>query len=703
MTKFMPIGAVALRDELRRNMTREVGEIAMGERCATLRLGGDSLWAIIEGPKGLEAALRCGWAPGARMEVKQHRGGEIRLLSSFGDYRISIDSPAPNIIHVVTRLTPAFEFEVPWWPRDLYILAKEGDPAKAKGEVFAAQRGYNAAVVYGKIDPPINGTFFYIQDLTSLNGFFNRTNTKPDGAVGGEWPELGYQIPAFPHASLEAGKEMTLSDAYLRLGSKPCNDPRTEGRLFLQHLSAIYPFLDRPDPKFHDWPAKAEATLESLESDLATVVDAGYKYVRPYVGAEPPDSMAQVALLLAIHEYGKWRGEPHPMEAELRAGVYRFFSPEIGAVRRYLDTVGPDKDPDEVDSWYLCHPLRSLAALAKHGDEGAWDLFTASLDYAVHAAQHFDYTWPIKFSLKNFEVKTLGRSPGEAGQTDAGGLYAYVMLDAFDLTGDKRYLEEAKHSIRAMKDMHFEVAYQTNLTSWGAVACLRLWRQTGEKFFFDEAAVLLSSLFHNSVIWQSRIGRLDDVNTFLGVTCLHNAPYLAPFECYESFWAAQEILDLGREDLPEEFRLLSCEFWRYALDRLWWFYPSSLKESWIAHTTRSGQIVRALEFPVEDLYVDGQPVGQVGQEIYGAGAALAVASRAFHRLPGGGYLFCDYPLAERHLDERGFGFSVHGHPDFSARARVIGRSGATVTVGDAKVEADDFLVQPGQLVEVRLS
>src|SRR3546814_16500265 len=47
---------------------------------------------------------------------------------------------------------------------------------------------------------------------------------------------------------------------------------------------------------------------------------------------------------------------------------------------------------------------------------------------------------------------------------------------------------------------------------------------------------------------------------------------------------------------------------------------------------RNGHIDRTLSYPLEDLDVDGQPGGQVGQEIYGAGAAFVFATRSFHEV-----------------------------------------------------------------------
>ncbi|RYG45795.1 hypothetical protein EON79_11735, partial [bacterium] len=578
----IPSGALALRAELQGKKTKKIGSVGFGERCAELRLGDDSLWAVIQGKKGGGMALRCAWAPGASLELQSHEGDEIVLVGSLGVYRVTVEAPKPDaaILHVVTRLTPSADVNVPWWPRDLYALGENSDPAAAKGEIYAAQRGLNTGLVYGQLDHPGEGTFFYLQDLTSLNEFFIQTGTIPDGVVGGEWPELGYCTPAVREAPLKADQEITISDAFLSFSTEKEDSVQTEARLFMEHMAALYPHIQRPEIEFHDWPAVAEATLRDLdESPLATTDDGGYRYVRPYVDAEVPDSMVQITLLNMIREYGKWREQPSPLEDELRGGIYRFFDPEIGAVRRYLNTVQksePDKDSDEVDSWYLYHPLQGLARLAKAGDEGAKDLLFNSLDYAIDVARHFKYRWPVQFSLSTKEIITAERKPGEPGQTDAGGIYAYVMLEAYELFGERRYLEEAEAAIRATGDMNFELAYQTNLTSWGASACLRLWKTTGDRFFLDQASVFFASFFHNCSMWESRLGKVAETRTFFGVTCLHDGPYLAPYECYESLCAFHECLALAEEDLSDGVRMLLGEFIRYGLDRGWWFYPFAL-------------------------------------------------------------------------------------------------------------------------------
>lgn len=195
--------------------------------------------------------------------------------------------------------------------------------------------------------------------------------------------------------------------------------------------------------------------------------------------------------------------------------------------------------------------------------------------------------------------------------------------------------------------MRFELNYQANLTAWGAAACLRLWRITEEEKYLQQSYVYLASFFHNTAIWESEIGHARHYRNFLGVTALHDAPYMARYECFDSFAAFERYLKDSGPDVYAAVRLLLTEYCRYALDRAWFYYPDALPEEALSPEQRptNGHIDRKLSFPVEDLYVDGQQAGQVGQEIYGAGAAFVFASRCFHHVRDAPFrMFCDHFL-----------------------------------------------------------
>jgi hypothetical protein len=584
------------------------------------------------------------------VEPRLGEAARIEITSALGEHRIvfSVSCDRLEELRVTTTFKPAAPITLPYVPRDLYPLGANDDPLGTEGEVEATQRGLNSGLIYFRMREPAFGSILYLQNLTALNDYFRATGTTPRDAVGGQWPELGYLMPmpsGDGSGALEAGVEVTLSDAILVFRPQTPSAEQGDGRQFLQMLAAAYRMLDVPRTTYHDWIERSERTLRDLdEAPAATIRHYGHRYIHPYTASEYPDSMVQMSVTAAIHDWGKWRGEPHPLEAEFMAGMRKFFDPELKTLRRYLPNVGDDKDADAVDSWYLYHPLLNLAKLALDGNEGARRLFMESIDFGIKAAHHFNYEWPIQYNVTDFSLITETAPADGKGQTDVGGIYAWVMLQAYELTGEDRFLKEAGAALDAAMGLRFNLNYQANLTAWGAAGCMRLWRITNEEVYREESYVYLASFFHNSQIWKSEIGHAQHYSNFLAVTCLQDAPYMAMYECFESFAAFERYLDESGPDLDPAARLLVSEFCKYVLDRAWFYYPDALPKEVISEKQResNGYVDRELSFPLEDLYPDGQPAGQVGQEIYGAGAAFILATRAFHELTDAPFrLFCN--------------------------------------------------------------
>lgn len=441
-------------------------------------------------------------------------------------------------------------------------------------------------------------------------------------------------------------------------------------------LGAIYRGLDKPKTERRDWIGRAEKTLRDLEtSQAARQRHYGHVYFRPYPNREHPDSMAQLSLASAIQDWGVWRGKKHPLEAEIRRGLEKFYDAKLKTLRRFLPDVPDDKNAEAVDSWYLYHPLVNLSNLALAGDEKAKDLFLRSIDYAIEAARHFEYCWPIQYDVRDFSVITPVAPADKRRQTDVGGIYAWVMLQAFEMTGEVRYIEEARAALEKARGMRFDLNYQANLTAWGAAACIRLWRITNRKTYLALSYSYLASFFHNAQMWESEIEHARHYSNFLAVTCLQDAPYMACYECFDSYAAFERFLDYGGPDLIPAARLLVTEYCRYVLHRAWFYYPDALPAEAIADESRSGEIDRELSFPLEDLYPDGQPAGQVGQEIYGAGAAMVFATRGFHRIEDAPFtIFCDHFLrAKTRLDDHTLSVKLDGDDGQFAEFALIRR------------------------------
>lgn len=660
----------------------------VGELEAEILAARDAIYAVLRRSRRGGLALRLVHLPlPYDFDLKKSAGGEALRLgveTDLGHYEVvAISDPvALERIRFTLQFTPRAATTLPFVPRDLHPLSARDDPLGAEGKVEASQRGLNAGMLYFRIDEPAFGNVLYLQNFTSLNRYFNATGTVPREVVGGQWPEIGFLLPTPQSAEdieavvLEAGEKVTLSDATLVFRHDAPGEERESARHFVQMLGAAFQMLELPPVEYRDWVDRAERTARDLaNAPAATIRHYGHTYLHPYTAAEYPDIMVQMSVVAALHDWGIWRGEELPLEKQLKAGLGRFYDKKLKTLRRYLPNVGDDKDADAIDSWYLYHPLLNLGFLALKGDQQARELFRDSLDYAIKAAHHFKYEWPVQYKATDFSVIVKVALADGRGQTDVGGIYAWVMLQAFELTEDKAFLDEACAAIDAAMGLRFDVNYQANLTAWGAAACMRLWRITNREIYLQQSYVYLASFFNNAVIWDSQIGHAAHYETFLAVTCLQDAPYMAMYECFDAFVAFERYLDDSGPDLEPAARMLVSEYCKYALSRAWFYYPDALPPEAISDEQRetNGYIDRALSFPLEDLYPDGQPAGQVGQEVYGAGAAFVFATRAFHRIDGAPFLlFCDqFIRAMERTGDRALSITLDGGETCVANVRLI--------------------------------
>ncbi|KQM17440.1 hypothetical protein ASE49_10315 [Novosphingobium sp. Leaf2] len=63
--------------------------------------------------------------------------------------------------------------------------------------------------------------------------------------------------------------------------------------------------------------------------------------------------------------------------------------------------------------------------MALDGDRAATPV--PQINYGIRAERHFRYKWPIQYKVTDFSVITESAADGR-GQTDVGGIYAWVML-----------------------------------------------------------------------------------------------------------------------------------------------------------------------------------------------------------------------------------------------------------------------------------
>ena len=272
------------------------------------------------------------------------------------------------------------------------------------------------ACCYFRLQQPDFGSVLYFQNLTALNDYFRATNTKPDGAVGGEWPELGYLPPTPPQSGtppidpLPAGKEIMLSDALIVFHDVPTATSRQWRGSSCRLLGAVYRRSTCRRPNFATGSARAERTLRDLDRrPKATIAHYGHRYVHPYTAAEYPDSMVQLSVLSAIHDYEAWTASGHPLEAESRGGLGKFYDPQAQDAPP-LSAQCRRRTRTRTRSTAGISIIRCSisAAWRSDGDAQARRLFLKSIDFGIKAAHHFDYHWPIQYNVTDFSVISRG-------------------------------------------------------------------------------------------------------------------------------------------------------------------------------------------------------------------------------------------------------------------------------------------------------
>lgn len=596
------------------------------------------------------------------------------------------------LLHVTITLQPDQKVKLDAGPRDIVLLDERLEPLEG-GQVYTAQTGPSAGQVFFS-----GGEFsaLYFQNLTALSAFTGHTGADLSGSVGADWPEAGFKLPA-GQKPLAAGRKVIVSDAWLRITP---GLPETEAEaalVFTEGLAEIYRQLPLPSVGWYDWPAMAKRTLRALAGARAcTRKIKGIPYFNAYVGAtgKPPESMVQGAVLVPLVEYEAWNGSTKGMSGRFRRTPHTFYDRKLGTVLRWLPDVefSQENDSEEeahylMDSWYLLHTLMNAGRLADLGWQEERRTFLGSLEYVIKAAHHFNYDWPVFYDQRNFNVAKQETSPGEGGEQDVPGLYVHVMIQAWHLTQEGRYLEEAEKSAMKLKHLSFGVLYQTNNTMFGAVALAWLWRITGKTVYKDLGLVSIGSILSHLWMWEPRVSRNRTWRTFMGLPPLHDAPYLAAYEEAELLAAGQAYLEVMGPAAPPSVVLLLAEYQKHLLDRGRYYFPSEMLPSAFAGKPKEGSFDPRLAIPVEDLYPSEEPAGQVGQEVYGAALALVLTTRAFHRRKGLRFTFwSNAPVhgLEFSLPPPGgwgtFSCTLGGTADLSYEIRVIPDPGYRVHV-----------------------
>lgn len=537
---------------------------------------GGSLWARARFGDGAALAFCVAYALGGptRLVDVEHvetNRWRIRLHSVAGEYTCCVELPdkSNRALHWRTTLRPSAVLRVQAWPRDILPIGSCGDPAGTAGKIHAAQRGITGNVLFASLTEPddlTRGSFLYVQNLGALTDYFEQTKGSAVARVGGDWPELGFELPPATDQPLQPGIEYILSDAYVCVSGQI---PRTDvdmARLFLELNACVYLRMPRPIPTHRDWPRSVAETAR----DLSHSPDCGWdidwhRYVLAYAGSKdrPPESMVQLAVLVPMMEWAESRDVTIPLNDAIRRNLPTFFDDSLKTVVRWLprkhDLLQGQEEhmkPEVMDAWYLYHTYMNLGRVAARGDAEARRLFFTSIEYGIRVAQRFDYQWPVFYDLNTLDVVKAETQPGRGGERDVGALYAHVMLSTFDLSGDRRFIDEAKRAASRLRGLGFDLGYQFNNVSFGAVTLYRLWKLTGDEQYRGPSELCWAYMVRNLWLCDCNYGHAKHYGTLMGLKPLQDAPYLALYEELEVLAAIHEYMRIAGDDVPQPLRVL---------------------------------------------------------------------------------------------------------------------------------------------------
>jgi len=672
---------------------------------------GDSAWITVQWPNGGSVAFRAAFGFNSPFEVSNLLEDQnevvLQLANKIGKYevRLQFAEREPMVFNYTTAFQPNFPISIPFCPRDIVPLTQNGHIENTFGKVHISQAGTRSGLIFASFTKPKTGSFLYFQNLTALSPYCDATETSLGNTVGGQWPEIGFQLPAVTEPPLP-DKKFVVSDAYVKLTDAIPSDEIEIAASFLTHLADVYSVIPKPDTNYNEWPKISECVLDDLTNNKGCW---SYAASHPYLNAylcdykTPPEIMVQLAVLYAVTEHAKWSGEKYTVIKDLKDGLDAFYDPELQTISRWLPSQRDELDQSEeqksamvMDSWYLHHPLMNLSKLALDGDKEAEALLLRSLEYAIKVAHHYNYEWPVFYKMDTLETIKAETAPGKGGEKDVAGGYAHLMFNVWKLTANKRYLNEAKKAAGQLRKNGLHIFYQANNTAFSALAMLRLYIETKEEQYLETSYLCLAGILVNAQLWECKYGYAKQFDNFFGIFPLNDAPYKAAYEEMEVYAAVNDYIREANEanaPILPALQLLLPELVRYSVNRLPAYYPTLLPEDLISEDVKTGEIDPAIWIPLEDLYDGWEKPGQVGQEVYGAGVGFGVVPRQYHKVKGERFIvYCDYPVLNfKSSTNKSVVLRTLGVDEFNCKLRIVSdtklrHSGFFVSTGTARKE-----------------
>jgi hypothetical protein len=655
-------------------------------------------------------------------------GGELNLLAPTGVVEVSVmDAPdRPGV--VLTGSAGWADFMLSLWvypenpgllryrleltrlaeppagsvaPEWAFLNPATGEEAAGGVSVYADRASFAAPSFYSYSEA-LDSTLLLWMDLTRLNPFIAATRYSPGGPPRRQGREFGHNLARTDLRNMPLNQPLPVYDNTLYLAPGQPADEASMFDRYLQQVADIYDLLARPMPALPDWQALARETLADLQDPDTWVELSGKRYWRAYVAdtRQSAEAITQLDLALGAARYAIRYGEDEASQAVLAdtlAGLPDFYNPAFGM----LQNSGPlavTGNQGRGDTWYELGHVVKAAELGLMGHDVGAQLALDSQAAWIEFAQTVDYRFPRFYSFETWR--------GSEREPDAAGAYALYMLRLADLGCGQPCVAEAEAAVAATTGYGFGLSYETHMTAMLALAAAELAGRSGDDTWLAYANAPIANLLRLSWIYEVDYGAAAPVSTFFGLAPTQRAAAFTPKEQYETWTYLTEFLRQAHGRLDPGLEKLVAEFCYHTLATLASSLPPNLPaglatEHPAAYPTVS-QNRLDLFIPLEDLRDGHKAWGAIGQQVYGAGMAPALAALAYTALPGEITVYSGYPVAAFDAGS----FTLTGVAATFAPVQVFGA--ASVSSGGTPVETTPcgaalcFAGEGGTTYQVRL-
>ena len=239
------------------------------------------------------------------------------------------------------------------------------------------------------------------------------------------------------------------------------------------------------------WKEFATGTVEDLQDkDTAQIEAKGHTGLRAYVKASSQlwkdsgdnfelmtvaDVLWPSLLYLRLHPSSSFEHECNDLLADLPV----FYHSDTHSISNDFTT----RKDERADSWYpfenslIKYPM--IGSLA--GSKEITDHFLDAFRTAQKLAQQYNYLFPIYYQVATLQAEGAGTNYA------VGGLYAWAAILANKLTGEARYLEEARLAIHVLYTVPADrLFHEPQELAYGALAAAELGMAEEAKYLLYE-------------------------------------------------------------------------------------------------------------------------------------------------------------------------------------------------------------------------